>query len=65
MEQKQTKTTNANDMLQKLDSHYEQEDILKKEIEERMQKLQLIRDEIQMMQTIILFQMRKEYKKKE
>jgi len=64
MEQKPKKKTTSQEMLQRLDSHYEMEETLKDEINEKMTKLNDIREEIKLMQTLIMFQMKKEYNKK-
>ena len=64
MEQETKKKIISAEMLQRLDSHYEIEETLKSEINIKVQKLNEIRDEIKLMQTLIMFQMKKEYSKK-
>lgn len=54
------KQTKAKDMLKKLDEHYQMEQDIRKEINRLFFKLQNIKDEIQVMQTLILFQMKRE-----
>ena len=58
------KSISSHEMLEKLDSHYEKEEEIKVEINQLMKELNEIRDEIKLMQTLILFQMKKEYLKK-
>ena len=58
------KFISSHEMLEKLDSHYEKEEEIKVEINQLMKELNEIRDEIKLMQTLILFQMKKEYLKK-
>ena len=55
------KKITSQEMLQRLDSHYEMEEQLKNDINVKVQQLNQIRDEIAFMQNIILFQMKKEF----